>query len=335
MKLILGLAILFRQDSAEQAYQKIEAVLQESLPIQIRYKMNSSSKYSDGTLRATERLGSILLQKENKARIEVKEVTTTTVPHPRNETLFISDGKRMRRTFTADGKEIESRERDTPKNLSLLIAIGLTREGDWSPLSRFLLDRINLLGPLTHLEHGADDGAAKTLQFMLHGVKTRLWYDPKDFRILKQTWSPPGSGLTDVQVFEEFKLHADIPDDSFALPHSNLAPSAEQILASRISEAKHDLSVLKGQLGNYRVHAGSLPGTEQGLGILYGKPRKSNERWECAYVWTEEPLKDPWGNEYVYRSPGTRNPKGFDLFSCGPDGKPDTADDIELKDGGR
>jgi type II secretion system protein G len=28
---------------------------------------------------------------------------------------------------------------------------------------------------------------------------------------------------------------------------------------------------------------------------------------------------DPWGNEYVYRCPGTGD-RSFDLYSCGPDG---------------
>jgi general secretion pathway protein G len=29
--------------------------------------------------------------------------------------------------------------------------------------------------------------------------------------------------------------------------------------------------------------------------------------------------KDPWGNDYRYRFPGTRGP-GFDVYSLGPDG---------------
>ena len=335
MQLILGMALLLQQESAEQVYQKIESVLQTSGPLKIRYKMNSSNKYSDGTLRTTERVGTILLKEGNKARIEVKEATTCTVPHPRNEMLFISDGRRMRRTFVADGKEIESRERDTPKNLSLLIAVALSREGDWSPLTRFLMDRINLTGPLSHFEHGADDAGAKTIQFMLSGIKTRLWYDPKDYRIMKQTWSPPSDGLTHVQTFEEFKLHAEIPDETFALPAAKAPAAPEQLLASRVSEAKHDLSSLNAQLGNYRFKNGSFPSTEQGLDALYGKPRPANERWECLYFWVEEPLLDPWGNPYGYRFPGSRNAKGYDLYSCGADGKPGTEDDVILKDGGR
>ena len=37
---------------------------------------------------------------------------------------------------------------------------------------------------------------------------------------------------------------------------------------------------------------------------------------------------DPWGKDYQYTVPGTHNPKNFDLFSPGPDGLPNTTDDI-------
>ena len=36
---------------------------------------------------------------------------------------------------------------------------------------------------------------------------------------------------------------------------------------------------------------------------------------------------DPWGQPYQYRNP-SRKGKKFDVFSAGPDGQPDTVDDI-------
>ncbi len=38
--------------------------------------------------------------------------------------------------------------------------------------------------------------------------------------------------------------------------------------------------------------------------------------------------KDPWGNEYVYITPGSNNPDGFDLYSFGKDGREGGGDDI-------
>jgi general secretion pathway protein G len=40
--------------------------------------------------------------------------------------------------------------------------------------------------------------------------------------------------------------------------------------------------------------------------------------------------KDPWGNDYVYRAPGT-NGADYDLLSAGPDGHEGTADDIKAE----
>jgi general secretion pathway protein G len=37
---------------------------------------------------------------------------------------------------------------------------------------------------------------------------------------------------------------------------------------------------------------------------------------------------DPWGNEFVYVYPGRDRPYSFDLFSMGPDGQPNTEDDV-------
>jgi len=49
--------------------------------------------------------------------------------------------------------------------------------------------------------------------------------------------------------------------------------------------------------------------------------------WKGPYLKKGLP-KDPWGNVYIYRFPGTRNTDYFDLFSVGPDGQEGTEDDI-------
>ena len=40
-------------------------------------------------------------------------------------------------------------------------------------------------------------------------------------------------------------------------------------------------------------------------------------------------LKDPWGNRYIYKK---RNNQQFELYSAGPDGSPNTEDDIDIQD---
>ena len=49
--------------------------------------------------------------------------------------------------------------------------------------------------------------------------------------------------------------------------------------------------------------------------------------WRGPYLKKGLP-KDPWGNSYVYRSPGTHNTESYDLSSVGHDHKENTADDV-------
>ena len=58
--------------------------------------------------------------------------------------------------------------------------------------------------------------------------------------------------------------------------------------------------------------------------------RKSPESWEDLVKNgdIEKAPVDPWGNEYSFVCPGVHNPKACDVHSNGPDGLPDTEDDV-------
>lgn len=76
----------------------------------------------------------------------------------------------------------------------------------------------------------------------------------------------------------------------------------------------------------YRVHTRGWPPQRLGLFALaknYGIPG-----WKGPYInWA---YKDPWGTPYVYRMPVSPF-EAPELFSCGPDGRPDTPDDIRAR----
>jgi type II secretion system protein G len=103
-------------------------------------------------------------------------------------------------------------------------------------------------------------------------------------------------------------------------------------LEHRTAVAKRDLSGLDMAVGLYRAWTGSYPSSDAGLKAIY---RKSGEaepgKWNGIYLSGDGPPMDPWGRPYIYRYPGIRNPKRYDLFSSGPDRTPDTSDDIEDK----
>jgi len=89
--------------------------------------------------------------------------------------------------------------------------------------------------------------------------------------------------------------------------------------------ARAGINRLTTSLTMYEIACKSVPTTEQGLNALVTKP-------EGVRNWSQkaEPgdLEDPWGKQYIYVCPGIHNPKSFDIYSCGPDKLPNTADDI-------
>ena len=74
----------------------------------------------------------------------------------------------------------------------------------------------------------------------------------------------------------------------------------------------------------YELDNGMFPTSAQGLAALREKPSTSPlpKSWNGPYL-EKDPI-DPWGNPYVYASPGTHRPD-YDLYSKGKD--PDSAQD--------
>ena len=89
---------------------------------------------------------------------------------------------------------------------------------------------------------------------------------------------------------------------------------------------KADIQAIGTQLKLYESMNGYAPSTEQGLQALVTQPSTDPkpQRW---YQLFKEIPKDPWGNNYIYLSPGRRNSTSYDLYSAGPDRRADTADD--------
>src|SRR5437763_10425820 len=87
-----------------------------------------------------------------------------------------------------------------------------------------------------------------------------------------------------------------------------------------------DIQGISTQLKMYESMNGFYPSTDQGLQALVSQPDSDPKPTRWYQLFQEKP-KDPWQNDYVYRYPGTKNPNGYDLYSAGPDRKPDTGDD--------
>lgn len=103
-----------------------------------------------------------------------------------------------------------------------------------------------------------------------------------------------------------------------ALVVPNLAGQAQ---AARRVAAASDLRAIANALELYQLDNFTYPSTEQGLQALVEEPLGQPEAngWRAAGYLRKLP-KDPWGNPYLYLSPGSEG--AYDLFSTAADGKP-------------
>ena len=92
---------------------------------------------------------------------------------------------------------------------------------------------------------------------------------------------------------------------------------------ARQAKARIQIESIETALKLYKLDNGSYPTTEQGLQALVEPPEVGElaDSWrEGGYLEKGKIPKDPWGEEYVYLSPGTQG--DFDLMSYGADGEP-------------
>lgn len=101
-----------------------------------------------------------------------------------------------------------------------------------------------------------------------------------------------------------------------------LAALVGPVLYQRINPAKQ--SVARAQIENfmdsldtYYLDVGKFPTSQQGL-IALRLRQEGDSKWSGPYLKKDIP-PDPWGNQFVYRSPGRNG--GYEVISYGADGK--------------
>ena len=91
---------------------------------------------------------------------------------------------------------------------------------------------------------------------------------------------------------------------------------------AKIADAKIQIKNLETALKLFKIDNGSYPTTEQGLESLIEKPvtgQIPGKYREGGYLEQKKIPLDPWGNQYIYVSPGIHG--DFDILSYGNDGK--------------
>lgn len=85
---------------------------------------------------------------------------------------------------------------------------------------------------------------------------------------------------------------------------------------AKVDLASANMKSIENALDLYKLDNNQYPTTEEGLEALVNKP-ESAKNWNPGGYLKSMPT-DPWGNEYVYISPGVDGP--YDLYSLGADG---------------
>jgi len=103
-----------------------------------------------------------------------------------------------------------------------------------------------------------------------------------------------------------------------------VAPNVFQhVGAANDATARSQIELLGAGLDSYRLDNGRYPTTDQGLEALQVHPtlQPTPSNWRGPYLRRAIPM-DPWGNPYIFFSPGEVNPRSYDLISLGADGEP-------------
>jgi general secretion pathway protein G len=91
----------------------------------------------------------------------------------------------------------------------------------------------------------------------------------------------------------------------------------ERLKPAKRTAAQSQIEEFMSALDTYYVDVGRYPSTEEGLEALRVKPSAA-VKWDGPYLKKDIP-DDPWGNPYIYRSPGRNG--GYEIISYGADGK--------------
>jgi len=92
---------------------------------------------------------------------------------------------------------------------------------------------------------------------------------------------------------------------------------------AKVTDAKVQIKNFETALRLFKSDNGFYPSTEQGLDALISKPEAGEipEHYKPGgYLEKKGIPKDPWGNEYLYISPGAQG--DYDIMTYGADGQP-------------
>lgn len=95
---------------------------------------------------------------------------------------------------------------------------------------------------------------------------------------------------------------------------------------AKVQTTKLEIKNIGVALDLFKIDMGRYPSSEEGLAALINQPTNL-KLWKGPYLDKGTKLTDPWGNVYIYKTPGGHGE--YDLYSFGADGAEGGAGDNE------
>jgi general secretion pathway protein G len=95
----------------------------------------------------------------------------------------------------------------------------------------------------------------------------------------------------------------------------------DKVDVAKVKRAQSDIRAIQTALDLYRLDNFKYPTTEQGLQALVKQPVDPTITNYAASGYLKSLPKDPWGNVYIYVSPGSDG-RDYEITTYGRDGKP-------------
>lgn len=93
---------------------------------------------------------------------------------------------------------------------------------------------------------------------------------------------------------------------------------------AQVKTARVNIAALTGALEQYALDANDYPTEQQGLEVLVRKPdtiAAGSSYRQGGYLQKSSIPLDPWGRPYIYKRPGDKSGRSYDLYSLGADGQ--------------
>ena len=154
-----------------------------------------------------------------------------------------------------------------------------------------------------------------------------LGSDTRDIRVSFEFF-PPKTEQMEQQLWRAFDRLAVLNPSFVSVTYGALSGERERThQVIKQVQAKTQIANFETALDTFEIDVGRYPTSSEGLDALVDEPSNA-EGWQQAYLKQGIPL-DPWGEEYIYKIPGSNNEEGYDLYSKGPDRKSGGDDDIK------